>query len=126
MKQLKKAALAASLIFATTSAHAQQQERTLDLGHAHIGWEIDHMNMANTVGRFNEFDGTFLIDEADPANSQISFTIQAASIDSNHVGRDNHVRNADYLNVAQFPEITFTSTEEQMLPPTTGILSGDF
>ena len=125
MKQLKKAALAASLIFATTSAHAQQQEWTLDLGHAHIGWEIDHMNMANTVGRFNEFDGTFLIDEADPANSQISFTIQAASIDSNHVGRDNHVRNADYLNVAQFPEITFTSTEVQMLTPTTGILSGD-
>jgi len=65
------------------AASAQQAEWTLDLGHAHIGWEIDHMNMANTVGRFNDFDGTFLIDEADPSNSDITFTIQSASIDSN-------------------------------------------
>tara|TARA_R110002126_G_scaffold282327_3_gene430679 strand:+ start:5696 stop:6364 length:669 start_codon:yes stop_codon:yes gene_type:complete len=107
------------------AAQAEPVEWTLDLGHAYIGWEIDHMNMANTVGRFNDFDGTFLIDEADPANSQITFTIQAASIDSNHIGRDNHARNPDYLNVEQFPEITFTSNEVMMLTPTTGILRGD-
>lgn len=117
--------LAAATSAFAVAASAQQVEWTLDLGHAHIGWEIDHMNMANTVGRFNDFDGTFLIDEADPSNSEITFTIQAASIDSNHLGRDNHVRNADYLNVTQFPEITFTSTNVQMLTPTTGILTGD-
>ncbi|MEO3415740.1 YceI family protein [Roseovarius sp. CAU 1744] len=117
-------ALAASTALAT-AATAEQVEWTLDLGHAHIGWEIDHFNVANTVGRFNDFDGTFMIDEADPSNSQISYTIQAASVDSNHLGRDNHIRQADYLNVEAFPEITFPSTEVQMLTPTTGILTGD-
>lgn len=125
MKLTKTNALVSLLVCAATLAQAEQQEWTLDLGHAYIGWEVDHMNMANTVGRFNEFDGTFLIDEADPGNSQITFTIQAASIDSNHVGRDTHVRNADYLDVVQFPEITFTSTNVQLLTPTTGILNGD-
>lgn len=109
----------------TTAATAEPVEWTLDLGHAHIGWEIDHFNVANTVGRFNDFDGTFMIDEADPSNSQITFTIQAASVDSNHLGRDNHIRHADYLNVEVFPEITFTSTDVQMLTPTTGVLRGD-
>lgn len=101
------------------------KEWTLDLGHAYIGWEIDHMNLSPTVGQFRSFDGTFLIDEADPARSEITFTVQAASIDSNHLGRDNHVRNADYLDVAAFPEITFASREVQMLTPVSGKLHGD-
>ena len=112
-------------ILAGTAVHAEPVEWTLDLGHAYIGWEIDHMNMSNTVGRFNEFNGAFLIDEAEPANSQITFTINAASVDSNHVGRDNHIRNADYLDVETYPEIKFTSTAVQMLTPTTGKLMGD-
>ena len=51
--------------------------------------------------------------------------IDAASVDSNHLGRDNHIRNVDYLNVEAHREITFTSTDVQMLTPTTGILTGD-
>ncbi len=123
MKHLTTTALAASLI--ATMGHAELKEWTLDLGHAYIGWEIDHMNLSRTVGQFREYSGTFLIDEAEPQNSQISFTVQAASIDSNHTGRDNHVRNADYLNVSEFPEITFASTEVQMLTPTSGKLHGN-
>ncbi|MFC6252982.1 YceI family protein [Pseudophaeobacter arcticus] len=122
---LKSAIATFATILATTPAFAEPVEWTLDLGHAHVGWEIDHMNMANTVGRFDTFDGTFLIDEEVPANSEITFTIDAASINSNHVGRDNHVRNADYLNVTDHPTIDFTSTEVRMLTPTTGKLIGD-
>ncbi len=121
-KTLKLAALATVL---AAPVAAEPVEWTLDLGHAHVGWEIDHMNLANTVGRFNTFDGTFLIDEAAPENSRITFTIDATSIDSNHTGRDNHLRNADYLNVEVYPEITFVSTEVRMLTPTTGKLIGD-
>ena len=121
----KTALTAAAAAMLASTAYAEPVTWTLDLGHAYIGWEIDHMNMANTVGRFNEFDGTFLIDEADPANSQITFTINAASVDSNHIGRDNHIRNQDYLNVDVHPEINFTSSAVQMLTPTTGILEGE-
>ena len=117
--------LLTAFVLVGSGLKAEPVEWTLDLGHAHIGWEIDHMNMANTVGRFNEFDGAFLIDEIDPANSQINFTINAASVDSNHIGRDNHIRNGDYLNVAAYPDIRFASTSVQMLTPTTGKLMGN-
>ncbi len=124
MKFLLSTAATAALLIAT-AALAEQRPWTLDLGHAHVGWEIDHMLLSRTVGRFNEFHGTFLIDEEDPANSRITFTIGAASVDSNHVGRDTHIRSADYLNAALFPEITFTSTEVEMFTPTSGLLHGD-
>lgn len=119
--------ISAATLAAALAAHAgaaAPREWTLDLGHAHIGWEVDHMGLSRTVGTFRDFDGTFLIDEENPANSQITFTVEAASVDSNHLGRDNHIRNADYLDVAQFPQITFTSTEVEMLTPASGKLHG--
>ncbi len=103
---------------------AAPAEWVLDKGHAHIGWEIDHMGLSRTVGRFNDFDGTFLIDEETPENSQITFTINAASIDSNHAERDAHLRHADYLDVEAHDTITFTSSAVQMLTPTSGKLHG--
>ncbi|WP_415919769.1 YceI family protein [Tateyamaria sp. SN6-1] len=115
----------AALLALSTTAQAAPTEWTLDLGHAHIGWEIDHMGLSRTVGRFNTFDGTFLIDEEAPETAQITFTIDAASIDSNHAERDAHLRHADYLDAENAPNITFTSTEVQMLTPTAGKLHGD-
>lgn len=115
----------AAFLITALPAHATPTEWTLDLGHAHIGWEIDHMGLSRTVGRFNTFDGTFLIDEEAPENSQITFTIEAASIDSNHGPRDEHLRHADYLDAENAPQITFTSTAVQMLTPTSGKLTGD-
>ena len=115
------------LLLATLSApvSAAPTEWTLDLGHAHIGWEIDHMGLSRTVGRFDRFDGTFLIDEETPEASQITFTIDATSINSNHGPRDAHLRNQDYLNSETHPQITFVSTEIQMLTPSAGKLHGD-
>ena len=115
----------AALLIGALPAHAAPAEWTLDLGHAHVGWEINHMGLSRTVGRFNSYDGTFLIDEEDPTNSQITFTIDAASIDSNHGARDDHLRHADYLDVANHGQITFVSTDILMLTPTSGKLTGD-
>lgn len=121
MNNLLATALLASL---ATTATAEQKEWTLDLGHAHLGWEIDHMDLARTAGRFDAFDGTFLIDAENPANSRITITVDASSVNSNHIGRDNHVRSIDYLNVGGFPAITYTSTEIEMLTPTGGKMHG--
>lgn len=106
-------------------ASAEPKPFTLDLGHAYVGWEIDHFGYSDTVGQFNTFDGVFLIDENAPENSQISFVIQAASIDSNHPGRDNHLRAPDFLNVEDFPTIEFVSTGIAMTDDTNGVITGD-
>ena len=108
-----------------TPATAAPREWTLDLGHAYVGWEVDHMLLARTRGEFTEYDGTFLIDEEDLANSSATFSIDAASIDSNHPGRDEHVRAADYLDVERHPTIDFASTSIELLTPTSGKMHGE-
>ena len=115
----------AAFLASALSVQAEPQEWTLDLGHAHVGWEINHMGLSRTVGRFNTFDGTFLIDEAAPENARITFAIDAASVDSNHADRDAHLRHADYLDAEGAPTITFVSTDILMLTPTSGKLTGD-
>ena len=106
-------------------AAAEPQPFTLDLGHAFIGWEIDHFGYSNTVGQFRTFDGDFQVDEDNPENSRISFTIDAASIDSNHKGRDNHLRGTDFLDVETYPSIRFVSTRIEMTNAENGVIIGD-
>lgn len=38
-------------------------------------------------------------------------TINTNSVDTNHAERDKHLRSGEFLNVAKFPQATFTSTE---------------
>lgn len=117
---------AAALAFAASPAVAAPKPFTLDKGHAHVGFEIYHLGYSRTVGQFRDFDGTFLIDEEKPENSKITFTVKAASVDTNHAERDNHIRNKDYLNADKFPEMRFVSTGVTMLTPTSGKLHGNF
>lgn len=117
--------IGATMVAATNSATSAQAPYTLDLGHAYIGWEIDHFGYSNTVGQFRQFDGDFLIDSNNFENSTVTFTIEAASIDTNHVGRDNHLRAKDILNVGAFPTITFVSTSINMKDKMSGAITGD-
>jgi len=50
------------------------------------------MGLSRTNGRFNTFDGEFMLDDEDFSNSKVKFNIDANSVDSNHLGRDNHLR----------------------------------
>jgi polyisoprenoid-binding protein YceI len=61
-------------------------------------------------GRFTEFEGTIEFDEANPQNSRVDVTIQAASIDTAEGDRDQHLRGADFFDVGKYPTLRFVST----------------
>ena len=104
---------------------AVQKPFTLDLGHAYIGWESEHLGLSSTRGRFDDFDGMFLIDDKNFEKSEIEFTVKTHSINSNHIGRDNHLRKADFLDADTYPEIFFTSKKIIMESEKRGKLIGD-
>ena len=85
-------------------------EYKIDLSHAFIQFEISHLGYSTMVGRFNDFEGSFSWDKADPTKSTINVTVKTASIDTNWAERDKHLRGADFLDVEQFPTATFKST----------------
>jgi polyisoprenoid-binding protein YceI len=81
----------------------------LDPAHTAVQFAIRHLMVSTVRGRFDDVKGTVTLDEADPTKSSVAATIEAASIDTGNAKRDAHLREPDFLDVARYPQITFTS-----------------
>ena len=82
---------------------------TIDASHSNVEFSIRHLMIASVKGRFAEVQGTVETDEADPTKGVIDVTINTASIDTRMPQRDEHLRSADFFDVASFPTLTFKS-----------------
>lgn len=102
------ASLAATLL-ATRGATAADNY-TIDPAHTSIVFSVGHSGLSYTYGFFRRASGSYVIDEANPANCRFQLVIEADSLDTNHQKRDEHLRGPDFFNVQQFPTITFQST----------------
>ena len=98
---------------------------TLDPAHTRIGFVARHAMVTKVRGSFNEFEGTAVLDGANPASSHAEVTIKAASIDTRNAQRDEHLRSNDFLAMQEHPEITFISTGVRQVGETTFELTGD-
>lgn len=83
---------------------------TIDANHSEVSFQVRHL-VSKVRGGFNTFEGTIQMDRADPANSSVTFNIDAASIDTDLNDRDQHLRSEEFFHVEKFPRITFESKE---------------
>jgi polyisoprenoid-binding protein YceI len=81
----------------------------IDAAHSAIGFGIRHLMVSTVRGNFNTFNGAVTLDGDDAATAKIAVTIDPASIDTREAKRDEHLRSADFFDVARFPTMTFTS-----------------
>jgi polyisoprenoid-binding protein YceI len=81
----------------------------LDTTHTQVGFSVKHMAISTVRGRFSKFDGAGETDAGGKLTSA-TFTIAAASIDTNQEQRDAHLRSADFFDVEHHPTLTFEST----------------
>ena len=91
----------------TTATTARTYQ--IDKAHSEAVFQVRHL-ITKVRGRFSEFEGAISFDEADPAASSVTFTVQTASIDTNSPDRDTHLRSDDFFGVDRFPALTFVST----------------
>ena len=82
----------------------------IDTAHSSVDFSVRHMMIANVKGSFQSFDASVAADPADLTTAEISFTVDVNSIDTRNADRDNHLRSADFFDVENNPQITFTST----------------
>lgn len=97
----------------------------VDPTHSRIGFVARHAMVAKVRGSFNDFAGSGAFDAERPERSNLSITIQAASIDTRHGDRDAHLRGSDFLDVEAHPTITFASTAVEANREGTFRVSGD-
>jgi len=83
---------------------------TVDPGHTYVSFAINHLGFSTMRGKFNQQSGSL---EYDPAAkiAMVTIEIDAASIDTGHTKRDQHLSSPDFLNVAENPTISFKSTK---------------
>lgn len=111
--RLLVALLAGSIIAASPSYSADYVIDT-ERAHASVNFRIKHLGFSWLVGRFDNFNGTFVFDEEAPENSSVKVEIDTASVNTNHAERDKHLRGKDFLNSAKHPKATFESTSVKM------------
>jgi len=82
---------------------------TIDAVHSDVSFYVRHLGVSKVRGHFAAFEGTITTAE-NPLDSAVHAVIKTGSVSTNNEGRDAHVRGTDFLDVEQYPEMTFTST----------------
>lgn len=112
MKRLTVAALAVALPLAA----AAQESYTFDPFHTYVNFGVDHLGFSTMYGRFDKTAGKATLDRAGRKGT-FDLTVETASLntgDNEKAGRprsrDEHLRSADFFNVAEFPRMTYKGT----------------
>ena len=95
----------------------------LDLSRATVQFSINVLGLFDVDGRFERVSGDMLLDEHCTA-SAITFTIDAASINTRNTQRDRFLRSAALLDTDNFPRVTFTSRRIILAGDGPGVITG--
>lgn len=98
----------------------------LDPGHSSADFSARHMMITTVRGGFRNVTGTIEYDAANPAASSVEVTINTNEITSTGLAdRDNHLKSPDFLDIENFPTITFKSTSVKPTSDTEADITGD-
>ena len=95
------------LVLLPLGAGAEMAWWDIDPDHSIIEFRVSHMVVSKTSGRFMDYKGFVVMDTDAKTFKAIEATIQATSINTNQEKRDTHLRNSDFLDVKQFPTMTY-------------------
>jgi len=114
MKRITFGALALALPLA---AFAAPENYTLDPYHTYPHFAVEHLGVSMLWGRFNKTSGKFTLDRA-AKKASLELTVETASVSTGDADKgsrarslDEHLRNADFFNAAEFPRMTFRGAD---------------
>jgi polyisoprenoid-binding protein YceI len=109
------------LIFTASGLYANDQKKSeketgkkamidwkIDANHTSVEFSVKHLMVSNVKGSFDTFSGSICGDEKGHLHS-IEGTVPISSINTNNTKRDEHLKSADFFDVAKYPSMTFKS-----------------
>lgn len=109
-KFFKSSVIAASVfpVIAFANPKIEAGVYQVDPMHSKVGFEIPHLVISTVEGSFKEFDGTLELNE-NFSKSKLTASVGIASIDTGVGQRDDHLRSADFFDVAKHPKMELKS-----------------
>jgi polyisoprenoid-binding protein YceI len=99
----------ASIIALTLPVVAPASTWSIDPDHSNVGFKVKHMMVSSVKGNFDTHTGVVDINDKDITKSRVEVSIDTSSINTNVKKRDDHLRSADFFDVAKYPTMTFVS-----------------
>lgn len=109
-----------------THATVFAAEYKIDPVHSFALFKVKHMGASYVYGQFTEIAGTIAFDAADPEASSVEVTVKTKSVTTHNTQRDRHISGPDFLNVKEFPEMTFKSSSWKKVGEKAYEVTGDF
>lgn len=103
--------LLASLLLAGSAAPALAETYVIDPTHTQVRFGYSHFGLSDIVGIFAGITGEIVYDPARPEASSVKATIPIADVHTGVAKMDEHLRAADFFDVASFPTASFTSSK---------------
>jgi polyisoprenoid-binding protein YceI len=97
----------------------------IDPAHSAAHFSVRHMMISNVRGEFSKLSGNIILDSADLTRSTVEVSMETASINTREPQRDEHLRSADFFDVANHPKIAFRSKQIAAAGPEHFKLTGD-
>jgi polyisoprenoid-binding protein YceI len=101
--------VAALLLIAAISCSAQVTTWQIDPAHSAAQFSVRHMMISTVRGEFQKMTGTVQLDDKDITKSSVEVTIDTTTVDTRVPNRDADLKSPNFLDVAQFPTMTFKS-----------------
>ena len=108
---MKRHALLAAVLLATSSGAALAETYTIDPSHTQVRFTYSHLGLSNILGIFGGVTGTVVYDAAKPEASSVKASIPIGEVYTGWGKMDEHLKAAGFFDVATYPTATFTSTK---------------
>ena len=92
-------------------AFSAEEKYIIDKTHFSVGFLVEHVGYAKTLGMFRDIDGSYSHDLDSNKINNINISIKTGSVFTNHDKRDKHLMSPDFLNVDKYPEMLFKATD---------------
>jgi len=121
---MKKTIILIAVALFSTAAFAQGTWKS-DKMHSKLQFTITHLAVSDVDGEFRDFTVTINTTKPDFSDAKFELTANAASVNTAVDARDNHLKSAEFFDVANYPALTFVSTGIKKTSENHYKLSGD-
>lgn len=96
-------------LFTMADTQTVKTKWAIDPAHSEVQFKVKHLVISTVTGEFKKFEGQVLTEDENFDGAEVSFKIDANSIDTNATDRDNHLKSDDFFAADKYPHLTFSN-----------------